>query len=288
MVYSGGNGTGYSHQYFLPALGFIGPTFHTDFVAFYSYDLSYLVTFANHNTLRILRQGGKSKQYTLSVTLDDPNQCQNMAGQSGHYLICLAASGFCSVIISITATTTTEHVTSKTIPMGNSKIVRMEIIPPNTVYFLTEERVVSFYVVNSEVAYLGHHVVRDGIDFIVNNAISGLVCEVPNPERSDYTILIVCCTVFGSLLLLLPLGILLQFFIHIARRCSGKAPIQVAEVDDQAETTNFDNSSENDSGSDFTNTLIPESAESSGVSTASMASLPMEKIRSEYHGRNNA
>lgn len=287
VVYYGGNGTGYFHQYFLPALGFIGPIFHTDYVAFNSFDLSYLVTFANHNTLRIIRQGGKSKQHTLSVTLDNPNQCRNMAGQSGHYLICLADNGFCSVIISITATITTEQVTSQTIPVVSTKIVRIQVIAANTFYLLTEEREMLLYMMNSEVAYLGHYVVRNGIDFIVNSATSGIVCKTPNLGHSDYTLVIIFCVIFGSLLLLLLLGIFTWVVIYIARRRRlPTVPVQVDERTDvvQIEITNFDHGDKNDSGSNSTNTLLPEPIKSTEVSTASTHSLMMV---SEYDNRIN-
>ena len=179
IIHSNGSHSGYYHQYFSSESGFIGNPFHTDYIAFDSSDLSYLVTFANLNTLKIIKQDGTSKQFPLNAILDDPIRCQNMATEPNvHYLICLAGNGLPPLIISIT----NDQVTSRIIPV-NSTIVRVGILTGDVFYLLTEKAEMLFYVMGSTIVYLGHYTLRQHIDIVVSSATSDIVCS----NATDYT-----------------------------------------------------------------------------------------------------
>ena len=243
VIFYNGNNTGYSHHYFSSSESrFINLIFHTDFVAYNSFDLSYLVTFVNHNTLTIIRRDKTSKQFPLNITLDDPIQCENMVmGPNVHYLICLADGGLHPVIINIT-----EPVTSEVIPIFNSQIVQIRMLTKDTFYLLTAEREMLFYVVNSAAVYLGRYVVRHGIDYVVTNSTSDIVCSNATSKPDDMNInrdgqhlgIIIYISIVVLLLVLLPLGVLV--ICRAKKRGTpseqNKAPTASKHVDDKDTT----------------------------------------------------
>ena len=176
VIFSNGYHSGYYHLLLRNKLySFTGipAAVHTDYVAFDSYNLSYLITFANLNTLKVIEQDGTSKQFLLSCPLDDPIQCQNMATEPNiHYLICLAGNGLHPLIINIT----TEQVTSKIIPV-NSQIVRVELLTGDVFYLLIEKAEMLFYVAGSTIVYLGHYTLRQDINFVISSATTDIVCS---------------------------------------------------------------------------------------------------------------
>ena len=250
VIFYNGNNSGYSHHYFSSSESrFINLIFHTDFVAYDSFDLSYFVTFVNHNTLTIIRQDKTSKQFPLNITLDDPIQCENMVmGPNVHYLICLADGGLHPVIINII-----EPVTSEVIPVFNSQIVQIRMLTKDTFYLLTAKREMLFYVVNSAVVYLGRYALRRGIDYVVTNSTSDIVCSNATSKPDDMNInrdgphlgIIIYISIVVLLLLLLPLGVLVIYraVIYIVKRRGSpseqKAPTASKHVDDK-ETTQGD------------------------------------------------
>ena len=199
IIYSNGSHSRYYHQYFSSQKGLIGNPFHTDKVVFDSNDLSYFVTFANLNTLKIIKKDGTSKQFPLNATLNDPIQCQNMATEPNvHYLICLAGNGFHPLIINIT----TEQVTSMIIPVSNSQIVRVGVLTGDVFYLLTEKAEMLFYVVRSTIVYFGHYTLHQHIDIVVSSATSDIVCS----NATDYTyylLTVFIVVVFASIPVLL-------------------------------------------------------------------------------------
>ena len=212
VIFYNGNNSGYSHHYFSSSESrFMNLIFHTDFVAYDSFDLSYLVTFVNHNTLTIIRRDKTSKQFPLNITLDDPIQCENMIiGPNVHYLICLADGGLHPVIINII-----EPVTSEVIPVFNSQIVQIRMLTKETFYLLTAEREMLFYVVNSAVIYLGRYALRRGIGYVITSTTSDIICSNAtgkpnniNTARNGLQLaVIIAMIVFGiviALLLLIP------------------------------------------------------------------------------------
>ena len=164
-------------------------------MVFDSNDLTYLVTFANLNTLKIIKQDGTSKQFPLNATLNNPIQCQNMATEPNvHYLICLAGNGVHPLIISIT----TEQVTSMIIPV-NSQIVRVGILTGDVFYLLTEKAEMLFYVVGSTIVYPGHYTLREHIDIVVSSATSDIVCS----NATDHTNYLLSILIFIVVILII-------------------------------------------------------------------------------------
>lgn len=271
VTFSTGNDVGYYHQYFSSELYyFLGIKFHTQHVAFNSYDLTYLVTFANLNTLQIMREGRMSEQFPLSITLDEPIQCGNMAAvPNNHYLICLAGGGFHPVIINITD----EQVTSKDIPVFNSRITSVGIITENMFYLLTEDQEMFFYVVNSVINYLGRYALRYGVTHVITSTTGDINCSDPDdintardgPQLS-VTFVIIFGIVFTLLLLLLLIGAILRAIIHRARLSSTTA-LQRVNIkkelphNDQERTTHFDLDS---------NIIAPDDHSSAATNTFSM------------------
>ena len=212
VIFYNGNNLGYSHHYFSSSESrYINLIFHTDFVAYDSFDLSYLVTFVNHYTLTIIRRDKISKQFSLNITLDDPIQCENMVmGANVHYLICLAGGGLHPVIINII-----EPVTSKVIPVFNSQIAQIRMLTKDTFYLLTAEQEMLFYVVNSAVIYLGRYALRRGIGYVITSTTSDIICSNAtgkpnniNTARNGLQLAVkIAMIVFGiviALLLLIP------------------------------------------------------------------------------------
>lgn len=134
---------------------FSDKTINTASVAFNSYNLDYLVTFANNQTIVIISQEGTAKQFPLNSALDDPIHCQNMAiGPSTHYLICLAGKG-AALLISINDNV----VTSQIIPSGKSSIVSMGWLTNHTFYLLNKQLEMMFFLFDSGPLLLGDYVV---------------------------------------------------------------------------------------------------------------------------------
>ena len=220
-IFSTGNNSGYCHQYLSPGLKTISIPFRTDYVAFDSYNLNYLVTFVNLYTLSVMKHDRTSKQFPLGHTVDDPIHCWNMATQPNtHYLICLAHSGLDPLMINIT----TEQVTTSIIPAFNSRIVRVGILTGDTFYLLTEEAVMLVYVVNSAVVRIGRYALHDGTDYVIINATSDIVCSHVDSEPSDtgtardglhlgIILVIVFAVVFVLLCALLPFGTVICHYI---------------------------------------------------------------------------
>jgi len=172
VVFSDGNPSGYYHRYFSPETGLTDVIFHTNFVVFNSYNLDYLVTFANHDTLSIIKQDRTLKQFPLNISLDDPIRCQNMAvGLNTHYLVCLT-DGLHPVIINIT-----KQVTCYTIPVDDPPIVRVGMVTGDVFYLVTEKREILFYYVSSTVVCLGSYALRDANNYEVINSTSDLSCD---------------------------------------------------------------------------------------------------------------
>ena len=222
VIFYNGDNSRYSHQYFFPSeTRFISLFFDTDFVAYDSFDLSYLVMFVNHNTLSIIRQDRSSKQFSLNITLDDPIQCENMVIEPNvHYLICLADGGLHPVIINVI-----EPITSKVIPVFDSQIIRIGMLAKDTFYLLTAEQEMLFYVVvNSEILYLGRYGLRHGIDYVVTSATNDIICSnaVSKPDgvrtaRNSLGIIIVVSCVSFLLLILLMVRLVAVFMAARAK-----------------------------------------------------------------------
>ena len=232
-----GNNSGYSHHYFASSLSrFTNLIFHTDNVAYDSFNLDYLVTFVNHKTLSIIRQDGTSQQFPLNITVDDPSQCENMImGPNVHYLICLTDGGL-PVIINVI-----EPVTSQVIPVVNSRIVQIRLLTKDAFYLLTAERELLFYVVHPAVVCLGRYALRRGIDYVVTSATSNIICS--NAVRPDdihtinslYLGIIIIIIIVGFIAcfrLLLLVLVLLQSIGAVRRASRANEEVTTTHVDD--------------------------------------------------------
>lgn len=304
MTFSTGNDVGYYHQYFSSELSFIGIKFHTQHVAFNSYDLTYLVTFANLNTLQIMREGRMSKQFPLSITLDEPIHCGNMAAvPNNHYLICLAGGGLHPVIINITD----EQITSKVIPVFNSRIISVGILTENMFYLLTEDQEMFFYVVNSVINYLGRYALRYGVTHVITSTTGDINCSEPddiNTARDGPQLGVTFVIIFGTVFALLLLLLLAVLCAIIRKVVSSSTTALMASQhvingnelphDDQEgttheETTHFDHGSNTitpDDNSSATNTLSVEIYSTGSRTSISTHSFTIERILSEYAGNN--
>jgi len=152
---------------------FLNDFYQTETIAFDSYDFSYLVSFsANQQTMNImLKNGSGVLQHTLASMLDEPIQCENIAGPLTHYLICLAGNGQSPILINVL------NGTSHIIPIGNSPIISLGALNDNTVYFLDTQQVLSFYVLNnSTVLHVGDYTIRHGTSLRIFNFNSSLSC----------------------------------------------------------------------------------------------------------------
>ena len=281
IIFSTSNDSGYCHQYFSPELGIIGTPFRTDYVAFDSYNLSYLVTFINLKTLSIMKHDRTSKQFPLGHNLDDPIHCRNMATQPNtHHLICLAGNGLHPLIINITS----EQVTSRIIPAFNLRIVRVGILTGHTFYLLTEEAEMLFYVVNSAVVCVGRYALRDGTDYVIVNATSDIQCSHVNSEPNDIgtarngldlgTILAIVFVVMLLLLLyiLLPFGIQICNCIRNYRALTtvaNKEPSNIQVTSDDYEDEAKENASDEENALDDASKTL--SLMSAGNSRASIS-----------------
>ena len=233
-----GNNSGYSHHYFASSLSrFTNLIFHTDFVAYDSFNLDYLVTFVNHKTLSIIRQDGTSQQFPLNITVDDPSQCENMImGPNVHYLICLTDGGL-PVIINVI-----EPVTSEVIPVVNSRIVQIRLLTKDAFYLLTAERELLFYVVHPAVVCLGRYALRHGIDYVVTSATSNIICsnavrpdDIRTTRNSLYLGIIIIIIIVGFVAcfrLLLLVLVLLQSIGAVRRASRANEEVTTTHVDD--------------------------------------------------------
>ena len=279
IIFSTSNDSGYCHQYFSPELGIIGTPFRTDYVAFDSYDLNYLVTFINLKTLSIMKHDRTSKQFPLGHTLDDPIRCRNLATQPNtHYLICLAGNGLHPLIINITS----EQVTSRIIPAFDLRIVRVGILTGHTFYLLTEEAEMLFYVVNSTVVCVGRYALHDGTDYVIVNTTSDIQCSQVDSEPNDIgtarngldlgaILAIIFAVVFFVLLLLLLL--LLLFGTRIRRYIRNNRAVKTVAI---KETSNVqvtsDDHEDEENASDDASKILSLSAGNSraSISTGSV------------------
>ena len=166
---------------------FSDKTINTASVAFNSYNLDYLVTFANNQTMVIVSQEGTTKQFPLNSTLDNPIHCQNMAvGPSTHYLICLAGTG-AALLISIIDNV----VTSQIIPSGKSSIVTMGWLTNHTFYLLNNQLEMMFFLMDSGPLLLGDYVVSSAnIRVVGSNGTITCSDVMATAKQNDVAIII--------------------------------------------------------------------------------------------------
>jgi len=186
---------------------FLGDFYLTETIAFDSYDFSYLVSFsANHKTMNVmLKNGLEVVQHTLTSTLDNPIQCENIAGSLTHYLMCLAGNGLSPVLINVL------NGTSNVIPIENSPIISIGALNENTVYFLNTQQVLSFYMLDNLTAlHVGDYTIRHNTSLRIFNFNSSLSCvdqqSTSNNNESSitstvvYIIVFLCCVFTGAII----------------------------------------------------------------------------------------
>ena len=270
-----GNSSGYSHHYFASSQSrFMDLIFHTDFVAYDSFNLDYLVTFANYKTLSIIRRDKTSQQFPLNITLDDPIQCENMVmGPNVHYLICLADNGLHPVIINIT-----EPVTSEVIPV-NFRIVQIRLLTRNTFYLLTAERELLFYVVNPAIVYLGRYGLRHGIDYVVTSATSNVTCSNVTSKINTTKSVLQLPVIIGMILFSITIVLLLLTppLVTAIRSCVKKKyrPLsnddQLLPNNEQPADNDDDENSHTSDGSSFTNVSVESDDSQPTCNTSAIA-----------------
>ena len=153
----------------------------TETTAFDAYNLNYFVSFtANRRTMIVSFRDGTTRQYPLGATLDDPIQCENMAGADSHYLICHAENGLNPIMIDVI------NGTSQTIPVGESLVVKLGTLNANMFWLLNSHQELSLYLVNSSnVVLIGVYTVCSNTDFTLMNFSSNISCSFNHTTTND-------------------------------------------------------------------------------------------------------
>lgn len=221
------------------ALQFAGKTIHTPSVTFNSYNLDYLVTFANNKTIVIIREEGTLIPFPLKATLQYPILCHNMPiGPNTHYMICRTSTGG-ALLININD----REVTSKIIPNGNSSIVGMGGLTDSAFYLLNDRNEMLFFLLDTDLLQLGYYTVPS-VNIRVVNSSGRISCSDLNDtsKKNDFnnmlTIIIVTISVLGVILLIV---LVISVLVKHWKRKGFKTPHTYEKIDD-SETSSNDSS----------------------------------------------
>ena len=223
-------------------LEFALDTFNTPSTAFCSYELDYLVTFANAKTIVIIKGEEKSrttKQFQLSTSLYIPIRCQNMPiAPYTHYMICLTSKESALLII-----ISDNEVTNQIIPNGNSSITDMKWLTENTFYLLNDQNQTSFFVLTPGLLWLGDYAVSSGNIRIVSSS-GGISCSsVAAKDNHNNLPLIIAASTVGTIILMAVAIVV----IIILLKCSARKRFKNYKmVDTDSQCSSIDSSNSDD------------------------------------------